>query len=72
MNEKVFKNSIKASNLEYKGRFGYIPCIEDYSCSQDEYKNALIKAIQENKELSEYLIPYENEEVNEKRTIVCK
>ena len=63
MDDKIFKKSIRIINIEYKKIFGYIPCIENFSCNQDEYRNALMKAIQEKKELSEYLIAYENEVV---------
>ena len=63
MDDKIFKNSIRTINLEYKKIFGCIPCIENYSCTQEEYKNALWKAVHEKKELSEYLIAYENEAV---------
>ena len=63
MDDKIFKKSIRIFNIEYKKIFGYIPCIENFSCNQDEYRNALMKAIQAKKELSEYLIAYENEVV---------
>ena len=61
MEAKSFKNSIREFNIEYKKIFGYIPCIENYSCTQNEYRSALIKSIQERKELSGYLVIYENE-----------
>lgn len=63
MDDKIFKNSIRTFNIEYKKIFGYIPCIENYSCAQDEYRRALIRSIQDKKELSEYLIVYAEERI---------
>ena len=66
MEEKTFKKSIKNFNIEYKKIFGYIPCIENYSCTQNEYRRALRRAIQDKRDLSESLIAYTKETV--KRT----
>ena len=66
MDDKNFKNLIRKVNIEYKKLFGYIPCIENYSCTQDEYKNALMKAVQEKQELSKYIISYQDEVVKSK------
>ena len=63
MDDRIFKNSIRTFNMEYKKIFGYIPCIENYSCTQDEYRDALIRSIQDKKEISEYLIVYTKERV---------
>ncbi|MCI5700028.1 MAG: hypothetical protein MR308_06535 [Lachnospiraceae bacterium] len=67
MDDRIFKDSIKTFNIEYKKIFGYIPCIENYSCGQNEYRNALMRAIQEKKELSEYLTVYEHEVVKRRK-----
>lgn len=42
-------------NLEYKKKFGYIPCIADYICSQEEFYNALRKAVEENEDIGTYI-----------------
>lgn len=56
MDDKIFKKSIRIFNIEYKKIFGYIPCIENFSCNQDEYRNALMKAIQEKKNFRNILL----------------
>ena len=45
----------------YKEIFGYIPCVDDYKCSQEEYFDALLKAIETKCELSN-IIPKKNKD----------
>ena len=42
-------------NLQYKDKFGYVPCPDDYLCSQEEYLNTLKSAIETGKEMSEFV-----------------
>ena len=46
-------------NRQYKDIFGYVPCRGDYRCSQDEYFQALLKAIETKCELSA-IVPKKN------------
>lgn len=42
-------------NLEYRKLFGYVPCKDDYVCTQEDYIEALKNAIKDKKELSDYI-----------------
>ena len=55
MDNKQFHLLTKELNLEYRELFGYIPRIIDYSCTREEYINALNEAVTSKKELSVYL-----------------
>ena len=52
MNPIEFGQKCIPYNRQYKDIFGYVPCRGDYSCSQDEYFQALLKAIETKRELS--------------------
>lgn len=52
MNSIEFGKKCRPYNIQYRDIFGYVPCRDDYSCSQDEYFNALLKAIETKCELS--------------------
>ena len=52
MNSVEFGKKCRPYNIQYKNIFGYVPCRSDYTCSQDEYFNALLKAIKTKCELS--------------------
>lgn len=52
MNSIEFGQKCIPYNRQYKDIFGYVPCRGDYSCSQDEYFQALLKAIETKRELS--------------------
>lgn len=52
MNSVEFGKKCRPYNIQYKDIFGYVPCRNDYNCSQDEYFNALLKAIETKCELS--------------------
>lgn len=47
-----FGKQCREYNIKYKEIFGYVPCRNDYGCSQDEYLAALIKAIENKIELA--------------------
>lgn len=55
MNSVEFGKKCRPYNIKYKNIFGYVPCRNDYTCSQDEYFNALLKAIESKCELSTVL-----------------
>lgn len=52
MNSIEFGKKCRPYNIRYRDIFGYVPCREDYNCSQDEYFSALLKAIETKCELS--------------------
>ena len=64
MNSIDFGKKCRQYNIKYRELFGYVPCRDDYQCSQQEYFDALIKAIKDNTELSELLKKKEFNEVN--------
>lgn len=47
-----FGKKCRHYNIQYKNMFGYVSCRGDYNCSQDEYFNALLKAVETKRELS--------------------
>lgn len=52
MNSVEFGKKCRPYNIQYKNIFGYVPCRNNYACSQDAYFNALLKAIETKCELS--------------------
>ena len=52
MNSIEFGKKCRPYNIQYRDIFGYVPCRDDYTCSQDEYFDALLKAIETKCELS--------------------
>jgi len=58
MNSIEFGKMCQPYNKQYRDLFGYVPCRGDYSCSQEEYFNALQKAIEQGKELDQYLFKH--------------
>lgn len=58
----------RSYNIKYREIFGYVPCKEDYVCSQEEYFEALKKAIDTGNEISTFLRKhnYENMDPNVK------
>ena len=50
-----FGKKCRPYNKQYRDIFGYVPCRDDYSCSQDEYFAALLKAIETKCELSTFV-----------------
>lgn len=64
MNSIEFGKKCRPYNIQYRDIFGYIPCREDYKCTQEEYFDALIKAIETKTEISTFVskkkINYQN------------
>lgn len=60
-----FGKQCKEYNLKYKELFGYVPCKDDYKCSQEEYLTALIESIEKKIELhailSKRVVDYSDE-----------
>ena len=50
-----FGKKCQPYNIQYKILFGYIPCRGDYICSQEEYFNALLKAIENKQDISTFI-----------------
>lgn len=64
MNSIEFGKKCKLYNIQYRDIFGYVPCRDDYSCSQDEYFQALLKAISTHTEIDN-IIPPKNKSLKE-------
>lgn len=56
MKNEEFSQRLRQVNSKYKECFGYIPRITDYACPREEYIAAMEKAIDEGRDISEYLI----------------
>ena len=52
MNSIEFGKKCRPYNVQYRDVFGYVPCRDDYNCTQDEYFQDLLKAIETKRELS--------------------
>lgn len=61
MNSIEFGKKCRPYNIQYRDIFGYVPCRDDYNCSQDEYFNALLKSIETKCELYT-IIPKKNKD----------
>lgn len=61
MVDKDFFESIIEYNKDYYKKYGYVPSLYDYSCTREEYKAALIKAVNESVEIDSLLLPYNGE-----------
>ena len=46
MNSIEFGKKCRPYHIQYRDIFGKVPCYTDYACSQEEYFNALLKAIE--------------------------
>ncbi|MBQ8218584.1 MAG: hypothetical protein IJZ79_02440 [Bacilli bacterium] len=55
MNSIEFGKKCRPLNIQYRELFNVVPCRDDYKCSQKEYYDALVTAIEEKKELYHYL-----------------
>ena len=42
-------------NKEYKAMFGYIPCPRDYKCNNEDFFDALVKAVETKTEIDNFL-----------------
>lgn len=47
MNEIEFNKSIRELNKQYRTLFGSIPCIQNFSCTRENYIAALRKAVED-------------------------
>lgn len=64
MNSIEFGKKCRPYNIKYRELFGYVPCKDDYIGSQEDFYNALIKAIDSKKDISEYIKKRENNHFN--------
>lgn len=55
-----FSDATREYNKQYRALFGYIPSIRDYSCTQEAYISALADAVNNQKELYNFLPQYGN------------
>ena len=61
MNSIEFGKKCRPLNVQYKELFGYVPCRQDYKCSQEEYFSALQRSVSLGKELIDFLEQYDTE-----------
>lgn len=68
MNSIEFGKKYRSYNIQYRNIFGYVPCRDDYRCSQEEYFNALLKAIETQTEISNFVPVKEktNQDINKR------
>ena len=55
MTSKEFTIKCRPYNLKYKELFGTVPCPQDYVGTQEEFFNALLKAIEIEKPIEDFL-----------------
>lgn len=55
MNTIDFNRKCRPFLKQYRDLFSVVPCINDYSCTQDEFFEALQKATEEKKPLENYI-----------------
>jgi hypothetical protein len=55
VNSIDFGKKCKSYNIQYREIFGYVPCRGDYKCSQDEYFEALLKAIETKQDIETFV-----------------
>ena len=58
MDIKEFNSIIRPKNVKYRDMFGYIPTINEYSCTREQFIKAMDDAIQENREIQNYIPKY--------------
>ena len=56
MDDMTFNRFLRPLNRAYRDIFHEIPCIQNYSCNQDEYVAALKKSIETGKPIDTYLV----------------
>ena len=62
MNSIEFGKKCNQYNVKYNELFGYVPCKDDYIGTQEEFFTALVRAVNEKKDISEFIRirgPYE-------------
>jgi len=55
MTSKEFSMKCRPYSIKYRDVFGNVPCPQDYVGTQIEFFNALVKAVEQQKSISEYL-----------------
>lgn len=55
MNSIEFGKKCRPYHIQYRDIFKEVPSYTDYACSQDEYLEALIKAIETKLEISSFI-----------------
>jgi hypothetical protein len=76
MNSIEFGKKCQPYNIIYRELFGYVPCKEDYVCTRDKFYTALVKAVNNKKDLAEYVkkrvVPeIEVGDVTLRETVIC-
>ena len=56
MDDMTFNRFLRPLNRAYRDIFHEIPCIQNYSCTRDEYVAALEKSIETGKPIDTYLV----------------
>lgn len=59
INNNNFNRLVRPLNIKYRDVFGHIPRITDYSCTREEYLDAMEKAIESKRQLSAFLVQRE-------------
>lgn len=59
MDNVTFNKQVRPLNIRYKDTFGHIPRITDYSCTREEYIEALKTSLESKKPLGSILIKRE-------------
>lgn len=55
MTETQWLESLKPYQKQYQEMFGYVPYMCNYFCTRSKFIDALLKSLEEKKEISEYL-----------------
>lgn len=55
MKSTEFNRKCRPQNIAYRDLFGYIPVPTDYSCTNDEFLDAITRAVAEKREIENYL-----------------
>lgn len=55
MNSIEFGKKCRPINIKYREIFGYVPCYKNYKCSQQEYYDALVKAVETKQEITNFI-----------------
>ena len=55
MTEEQWTKCLSKYYKKYKEIFGYVPNEKDYCCTREIYAEALLRALEEKKEISKYL-----------------
>ena len=58
MNNEKFNEIIKLKNAEYKNKFGYIPTINEFLCSREQFIEAIERAIETGLDIESFIPKY--------------